>query len=147
MIIAGAAVIMLILDRFPVLVWLGAMLLGWIAGEVIVSDPVIEPFLHRLFDGRIALTIDGTSALFGIAPHISLDGRLIELLAAMLGAIVVLVAGAIWRRRKPIMISRPLRQLDMKTCSRLMPLPSRTWTMPRAIVRRKKRWWTRRNST
>jgi len=34
------------------------MLLGWIAGEVIVSDPVIEPFLHRLFDGRIALTID-----------------------------------------------------------------------------------------
>jgi len=34
MIIAGAALIMLVLDRFPVLVWLGAMLLGWIAGDV-----------------------------------------------------------------------------------------------------------------
>src|SRR5438477_765572 len=30
MIIAGAAVIMLLLDRFPVVIWLGAMLLGWI---------------------------------------------------------------------------------------------------------------------
>src|SRR5581483_7830255 len=30
MIIAGAALIMLILDKYPVLVWLGAMLLGWI---------------------------------------------------------------------------------------------------------------------
>jgi YjbE family integral membrane protein len=100
MIVAGAAVIMLILDRFPVVIWLGAMLLGWIAGEVIASDPVVEPFLHRLLDGRIALTIDGTSTLLGVSPHISLDGRLIESLAAMLGAIVVLVAGTIWRRRK-----------------------------------------------
>src|SRR6516162_5211496 len=40
MIIAGAALIMLVLDRFPILVWLGAMLLGWIAGDVIASDPV-----------------------------------------------------------------------------------------------------------
>jgi YjbE family integral membrane protein len=100
MIVAGAAVIMLLLDRFPVVIWLGAMLLGWIAGEVIASDPVAEPFLHRLLDGRIALTIDGTSALLGVSPHISLDGRLIESLAAALGAMVVLVAGTIWRRSR-----------------------------------------------
>jgi predicted tellurium resistance membrane protein TerC len=100
MIVAGAAAIMLVLDRFPVVIWLGAMLLGWIAGEVITSDPVVEPFLHRLLDGRIALTIDGTSTLLGVSPHISLDGRLIESLAAALGAMVVLVAGTIWRRSK-----------------------------------------------
>src|SRR3978361_536466 len=39
MIIAGAGLIMLGLDRFPLLIWLGATLLGWIAGDVIESDP------------------------------------------------------------------------------------------------------------
>jgi YjbE family integral membrane protein len=100
MIVAGAALIMLVLDRFPVLVWLGAMLLGWIAGDVIASDPGIEPFLHRLLAGHIVLTVNGTSLIFGTSPHLSLDGELIETLAATLGAIIVLVAGAIWRRRR-----------------------------------------------
>ncbi len=43
MIIAGAALIMLVLDRFPILVWLGATLLGWIAGDVIATDPAVQP--------------------------------------------------------------------------------------------------------
>ena len=100
MIIAGAALIMLVLDRFPILVWLGAMLLGWIAGDVIASDPAVTPLLHRLIDGRIVLDITGTSAIFGVAPQISLDGELGETLSSLLGAIVVLVAGTIWRKRK-----------------------------------------------
>ncbi|HLG80153.1 MAG TPA: YjbE family putative metal transport protein [Bradyrhizobium sp.] len=100
MIIAGAALIMLVLDRFPILVWLGAMLLGWIAGDVIASDPAVAPLLHRLIDGKIALDITGTSAIFGVAPQISLDGELAETLSSLLGAIVVLAAGTLWRRRK-----------------------------------------------
>src|SRR6185312_7144126 len=47
MIVAGAALIMLVLDRFPILVWLGAILLGWIAGDVMETDPVVQPVLHR----------------------------------------------------------------------------------------------------
>src|SRR5262249_37416253 len=35
LIVAGAALIMALLDRFPILVWAGAALLGWIVGEVI----------------------------------------------------------------------------------------------------------------
>jgi len=100
MIIAGAALIMLVLDRFPVLVWLGAMLLGWIAGDVIASDLAVAPLLHRLIDGKIVLDITGTSAFFGVAPQISLDGELAETLSSLLGAIIVLVAGTIWRKRK-----------------------------------------------
>src|SRR6202042_3506014 len=50
MIIAGAALIMLVLDRFPILIWLGAILLGWIAGDVIETDPAIQPILHHLLD-------------------------------------------------------------------------------------------------
>lgn len=41
LIIAGAGLIMTLLDRFPVLVWAGAALLGWIAGEMVISDPWI----------------------------------------------------------------------------------------------------------
>ena len=104
-IIAGAALIMMVLDRFPVLVWLGATLLGWIAGDVIETDPAVHPFLQRLLDGQIALNLDATSAIFGVSPHFSLDGDLVEYLAAVLGAIAVLVAGSIWRKRK-------LQQLD-----------------------------------
>ena len=99
-IIAGAALIMLVLDRFPILVWLGATLLGWIAGEVIATDPAVQPLLKRLLDGQIAFSLDATSAGFGVSPHFSLDGDLVEYIASLLGAIVVLSVGSIWRKRK-----------------------------------------------
>jgi predicted tellurium resistance membrane protein TerC len=97
MIIAGAALIMLILDKYPVLVWLGAMLLGWIAGDVIASDPVDQSFLHRVLDGHFS--IDMTSAILGVS-HFNLDGDLMDIAASVLGAIVVLIVGTIWRRRR-----------------------------------------------
>src|ERR1700726_2227504 len=105
MIIAGAALIMMVLDRFPILVWLGATLLGWIAGDVIETDPAIHPLLQRLLDGQIVLDVDATSAIFGVSPHFSLDGDLAEYIASVLGAVAVLVVGSIWRKRR-------LRHLD-----------------------------------
>lgn len=45
MIVAGSAIIMAMLDRFPVLVWAGAALLGWIAGELFVTDVGITGLL------------------------------------------------------------------------------------------------------
>jgi YjbE family integral membrane protein len=52
LIIAGAALIMALLSRFPILVWAGAALLGWVAGEMLVSDPWLvrtlgEGFVHK----------------------------------------------------------------------------------------------------
>jgi YjbE family integral membrane protein len=108
MIIAGAALIMLVLDRFPVLIWLGAMLLGWIAGDVIVSDPIDETLFHNLLNGHI--TIEATSAILG-ASHFNLDGDLVDFVASALGAIIVLIIGTIWRRRKlrdaPVELQEP----------------------------------------
>jgi YjbE family integral membrane protein len=40
-VIAGSALFMALLERFPLLVWAGAMLLGWIAGDIFASDPVL----------------------------------------------------------------------------------------------------------
>ena len=99
MIVAGAALIMALLDRLPALVWLGAALLGWIAGKVIATDPAIAPWLHRVLDGHIALDLDTTSTMFGFAKHLKFNGEIGEITLALLGVIVVLVAGAIWRKR------------------------------------------------
>ena len=99
-IIAGAALIMMVLDRLPILVWLGAILLGWIAGGVIATDPAVHPLLHRLLDGQIAARLDANSTIFGVLPHITLDGDPAEYICSLIGAIAVLVAGLIWRKRR-----------------------------------------------
>jgi YjbE family integral membrane protein len=109
MIIAGAALIMMVLDRFPVLVWLGALLLGWIAGDVMETDPAVEPWLHRLLDGTISLHLDAKSLVFGVSPQFSLDGELDEYIASVLGALVVLVVGSVWRSRRLRKLEEPVK--------------------------------------
>jgi hypothetical protein len=48
LVIGGAALIMALLERFPVLVWAGAALLGWIGGGLVGDDPAIRQFLPAL---------------------------------------------------------------------------------------------------
>src|SRR5437016_1772630 len=53
LIIAGSAILMLLLDRYRVLVWGGGALLGWIAGDVMAADSALndwfsEPVLDQL---------------------------------------------------------------------------------------------------
>jgi YjbE family integral membrane protein len=100
MFVAGAALIMMMLDRFPILIWLGAILLGWVAGGVIESDPAVQPLLHHFLDGTISLRLEAKSAAFGWSPHFSLDGELVGYIASLVGAISVSVAGSIWRKYK-----------------------------------------------
>jgi YjbE family integral membrane protein len=99
MIVAGAALIMFVLDRFPILVWLGALLLGWIAGEVIATDPAVQPWFHRLLNGTFYLPLNTKSVVFGVSPH------LVEYVASVVGVVIVLIAGSIWRKRR-------LRQIE-----------------------------------
>src|SRR5256714_5284796 len=99
LIVAGAALIMALLNRLPILVWAGAALLGWIAGDVIATDPVIEPKLDALFAGSFGARLDGALTSLGMAPHFANHGNGGELALAALGVIGVLVAGTIWRKR------------------------------------------------
>ena len=100
LIVAGAALIMALLNRLPVLVWAGAALLGWIAGDVIATDPAVSPALQRFFDGPAGHSLDAMLATFGLAPHFAGGGNGGEIVCAVIGVIVVLIAGTIWRRRK-----------------------------------------------
>lgn len=100
LIVAGAALIMALLNRLPILVWAGAALLGWIAGDVIATDPAIHPRLQVLFAGPLGVKLDAMLASFGMAPHFANGGNGGEVVCAVLGVIAVLVAGSIWRRRR-----------------------------------------------
>jgi len=99
LIIAGAALIMALLHRLPILVWAGAALLGWIAGDVIATDPAAHPKLQSVFDGSVGIELDALLSALGVAP-LFVGGNGAEIACAVLGLIVVLVLGAIWRRRK-----------------------------------------------
>jgi YjbE family integral membrane protein len=53
LIVAGSAILMALLERYRVLVWGGGALLGWVAGDVMVTDPALnswfsEAVLHHL---------------------------------------------------------------------------------------------------
>lgn len=47
-IIAGSAIILKLMSRFPVIISMGAGLLGWLAGDLIVHDPLLESYLTQL---------------------------------------------------------------------------------------------------
>src|SRR5438477_6877579 len=53
LIVAGSAILMVLLERYRVLVWGGGALLGWIAGDVMAADSALngwlsEPILREL---------------------------------------------------------------------------------------------------
>ena len=41
LIIAGSTLLMKVMDRFPMIITLGAALLGWLAGEMFATDPAV----------------------------------------------------------------------------------------------------------
>src|SRR5256885_4241689 len=75
LIVAGAALIMALLTRLPILVWAGAALLGWIAGEVIATDPAVHPKLQALFDGTLGARLDSLLVSLGAGPHFADHGN------------------------------------------------------------------------
>jgi len=80
LIVAGAALIAALLERFPIFVWAGSALLGWIAGQVIATDPVVHGYLVHAYDVPLARTVEYASAAAG--------------------AVLVLIAGGLWRQAK-----------------------------------------------
>ncbi|HEY3149114.1 MAG TPA: YjbE family putative metal transport protein, partial [Dongiaceae bacterium] len=100
LIVAGAALIMALLTRLPALVWAGAGLLGWIAGEVMATDPAVEPALHAFFNGPVGVGLDKVLGSLGLGLRFANGGNGGEVLLGIIGITIVLVAGAIWRKRK-----------------------------------------------
>ena len=47
LIVYGSQFILKMIERFPIIVWAGAALLGWIAGELIADDPGLQKLLGK----------------------------------------------------------------------------------------------------
>ena len=100
LIVAGAALIMALLTRLPALVWAGAALLGWIAGEVAATDPVVQPMLRAFFDGPVGVRLDAILGTIGMSPMFTGGGHGGEVVLGLVGIGIVLVAGYFWRAHR-----------------------------------------------
>lgn len=63
LIVAGSAMLMALLDRFPILVWAGAGLLGWVAGDIMAKDATVVNWLGEAMAHRL----EGWAAVAGAA--------------------------------------------------------------------------------
>jgi YjbE family integral membrane protein len=52
-VIAGSALFLAILERFPWVVWAGGALLGWIAGGLLPDDAFISQYIARLYGAPV----------------------------------------------------------------------------------------------
>jgi len=80
LVVAGSTLIMGLLSRYPILVWAGAGLLGWIAGELIATEPILQDHVAWL------------STYLAVSPKFIL--RSFE----VIGVLIVLVVGWIVTR-------------------------------------------------
>ncbi len=75
LILFGSALIMKLMERFPVFITFGAGLLGWVAGEMAIADPAIRQTLEA-------------------------HAHYMEFVAPVLGAALVVVAGRVLAHRR-----------------------------------------------
>lgn len=93
LIVFGAQLIMGIIERYPAIVWAGAALLGWIAGEMLVGDKIVLDWLSTSAP-QMVVPVPIEQNPLGMAA-----GPVLHYGAAAVGAAVVLVWGWALRRR------------------------------------------------
>ncbi|MDB5957921.1 TerC family protein [Ramlibacter sp.] len=62
LIVFGSTLLLKMMGRFPIIITLGAALLGWVAGDMAMSDPAIAPYV-----GEHAETLQSIAAVIGAA--------------------------------------------------------------------------------
>ena len=74
LIVFGSTLILKVMERFPVIIVAGAALLGWLAGEMMVTDPALHERFGEMSEAAVRV-------------------------AGVIGAIVVVIAGKLLQRR------------------------------------------------
>jgi YjbE family integral membrane protein len=89
LVIFGATLLLKLMERFPVIITIGAGLIGWVAGEMLVADSALEGWLTGL----------GVRYEKG---HPIVGGLSLEILAGIVGVVIVVVAGTLLAKRKTL---------------------------------------------
>jgi YjbE family integral membrane protein len=87
MVIFGARLLVTLMERYPAIIAVGAALIGMVAGEMLVTDPVVLDWLK----GMASIKIDGGKPM--------LSGINLELAAGAIGAVIVVVWG-LWLAKR-----------------------------------------------
>ncbi len=69
-IVWGSTLVIKLMDRFPMIITAGGMLLGWIAGTMAVTDPAVVPFMplaSELVEGKIPDVVASVRYSAGVA--------------------------------------------------------------------------------
>ena len=93
LIIMGAQLLTSIIERFPILVWLGAALLGWIAAEMILGDIAVLRWLQANWSTWVVPVPTDVSPL-GIGP-----ANVPHYTAAVIGAAFVCIVGYVLKKK------------------------------------------------
>jgi YjbE family integral membrane protein len=84
-IVWGSQLVIKLMDRFPMVITVGGMLLGWIAGTMAVTDPAVLPYMPTL-------PLDKPGALPEVVATVRYG-------AGVAGALLVLAVGLLVKRR------------------------------------------------
>ena len=91
LVIFGATLLLKLMERFPVIITIGAGLIGWVAGEMLVADSALEGW----FTGLGVQYAEG---------HPKVGGFSLELLAGLVGIVIVVAAGRLLAKRKSVAV-------------------------------------------
>ena len=87
LVVFGATLLVNLMERYPVIITIGAGLIGWVAGEMLVTDPVLANWLTGL---GVTFT-QGKPSVGGIS---------LELVAGAIGVAIVVVWGLLLAKRQ-----------------------------------------------
>ena len=91
LVIFGATLLLKLMERFPVIITIGAGLIGWVAGEMLVADSALEVW----FTGLGVQYVEG---------HPKVGGFSLEILAGIVGIVIVVGAGTLLAKRKSVAV-------------------------------------------
>ncbi|HET7298351.1 MAG TPA: TerC family protein [Burkholderiales bacterium] len=89
LVIFGSTLLLHLMERWPIIITIGGGLLGFVAGEMLVTDPALKGWLTGL-----SVVFDGEKPKIG--------GLSLELICGAIGAVIVIVAGTLLAKRKAV---------------------------------------------
>jgi YjbE family integral membrane protein len=87
LVIFGSTLLLHLMERWPVIITIGGGLLGFVAGEMLVTDPALKGWL-----AGIGVEFDGGKPKVG--------GLSLEIICGVVGAVIVIAAGTLIGKRR-----------------------------------------------
>ncbi|HVJ11305.1 MAG TPA: hypothetical protein VNC62_07015, partial [Burkholderiales bacterium] len=87
LVIFGSTMLLHLMERWPVIITIGGGLLGFVAGEMLVTDPALKGWLTGL-----GVAFEGEKPLVG--------GISLEIIVGLVGAVIVIAIGTLIGKRR-----------------------------------------------